>query len=379
MKRIVFLTCIGSLALALTALGAPKEKQTARSGKGKPSAHAVSDARSGKVAAPRVTRSAPRVTRSAPRVTRSAPQVTQSKARISRSARTTERARTVARGRTSPSREKAVTRAETQRTVRAEAARTRTARTAERVATAKTVARERAERSRERTAARAETQRTRAEAAKARARQTARDRKDLSRERAVARTDAQRRIRAERERAEKTVAARTREAARTNLRANRQRNLTLARNVLRNRAGDVRITNNWRGERFRRGDYWAFHNYRREWHDRDWWDHNHTNIVFVLGGWWYWNTGYWYPAWGYDPYAWYGYDGPIYTGYAEVAPDQVLVNVQVALRDQGYYAGAIDGAIGPQTRAALAAFQSDNGLVVTSAVDKPTLETLGLA
>jgi hypothetical protein len=60
--------------------------------------------------------------------------------------------------------------------------------------------------------------------------------------------------------------------------------------------------------------------------------------VFVLGGWWYWNTGYWYPAWGYDPYVWYPYDGPIYTGYANLTPDQVVVNVQIALRDQGYYA-----------------------------------------
>ena len=51
------------------------------------------------------------------------------------------------------------------------------------------------------------------------------------------------------------------------------------------------------------------------------------------------------------------YDGPIYTGYANLTPDQVVVNVQVALRDQGYYAGAVDGAMGPETRAALAAFQ----------------------
>ena len=50
-----------------------------------------------------------------------------------------------------------------------------------------------------------------------------------------------------------------------------------------------------------------------------------------------------------------------------------------ALRDQGYYAGAVDGAMGPQTRIALAAFQADNGLAVTSAVDQPTLQTLGVA
>ncbi|HEU5246422.1 MAG TPA: peptidoglycan-binding protein [Candidatus Udaeobacter sp.] len=160
---------------------------------------------------------------------------------------------------------------------------------------------------------------------------------------------------------------------------NRQRNLTFARNVALNRDKNVRIVNHWRSDRFRGANYAAFYNYNRQWHDRWWWRHNHTNIVFVLGGWWYWNTGYWFPAWGYDPYAWYRYDGPIYTGYATVTPDQVIVNVQIALQQQGYYAGSIDGDLGPQTRAALAAFQADNGLEVTSAVDQPTLQTMGLA
>ena len=78
-------------------------------------------------------------------------------------------------------------------------------------------------------------------------------------------------------------------------------------------------------------------------------------------------------------YVSYPYDGPIYTGYDYVAPDQVIINVQFALQDWGYYAGATDGVLGPQTRAALAAFQADNGLAVTSTVDEPTLQTLGVA
>jgi len=41
MKRIVFLTCIGSLALAVTTLGAPKSGQRSGGGRGAPSAHAV--------------------------------------------------------------------------------------------------------------------------------------------------------------------------------------------------------------------------------------------------------------------------------------------------------------------------------------------------
>lgn len=273
-----------------------------------------------------------------------------------------------------------------------EVAKTRSARTTERVARTRdtrqaesaarmkrSVARGETASAREKAVTRAETQRTRAEAARARATQTARDRKELSRERATARAESQRRIRAEKARATDTVAARTRAAARTNLKANRQRNLTLARNVLRNRAGDVRIVNHWRSDRFRGANYAAFYNYNRVWHDRWWWKHNHTHIVFVLGGWWYWNAGYWYPAWGYDPYYYYSYDGPIYTGYATLTPDQVIVNVQVELQQQGYYAGSADGVLGPQTRAALAAFQSDNDLTVTSAVDQPTLQTLGLA
>ena len=207
-----------------------------------------------------------------------------------------------------------------------------------------------------------------------------RNRAALNRERNITRANVPRTNRGQTTQARnRRVAKATRNAARRNLAVNRQRNLTLARNVLHNRAGNVRVTNNWRHARFNNSRYAAFHNYNRTWHDRGWWRGHHSHIVFVLGGWWYWNTGYWYPAWGYDPYASYPYDGPIYTGYANLTPDQVVVNVQVALRDQGYYAGAVDGAMGPQTRAALAAFQSDNGLEVTSAVDQPTLQTLGVA
>jgi len=115
-------------------------------------------------------------------------------------------------------------------------------------------------------------------------------------------------------------------------------------------------------------------------HNRDWWRrHYHTTFVLFAGGYYYWWNNYWYPAYGYDPYYnTYIYSEPIY-GYDNLAPGQVLENVQLALRDQGYYSGAIDGLIGPQTSAALAAFQRDHGLIVTAAVDEPTLVTLGLA
>ncbi len=115
-------------------------------------------------------------------------------------------------------------------------------------------------------------------------------------------------------------------------------------------------------------------------HDRNWW-RNHYNTTYVLfgGGYYYWWDNYWYPAYGYSPiYNNYIYNEPIY-GYNNLTPGEVIQNVQLALRDEGYYPGAIDGLMGPQTRAALAAYQSDHRLIVTQAVDEPTLVTLGLS
>jgi hypothetical protein len=130
---------------------------------------------------------------------------------------------------------------------------------------------------------------------------------------------------------------------------------------------------NWQGS-----NYQVFRNYRSEWHDRDWWRHNHSRIVFVFGGPYYWNSGYWFPAWGYDPGAYYAYEGPIYA-YNDLPPDQVIANVQAALQQQGYYHGEVDGLIGPLTREAIANYQRDHGLYMTSTIDRPTLESLGMA
>lgn len=117
---------------------------------------------------------------------------------------------------------------------------------------------------------------------------------------------------------------------------------------------------------------------RHERHDRAWWKSRYTTIVFVATGYYYWDAGYWYPAWGYDPfYDTYDYDGPIYT-YGDLLPDQVIINVQRALKELGYYGGGLTGSLGPSTRAALAAYQEDAGLAVTGAIDAPTVEGLGL-
>jgi Putative peptidoglycan binding domain len=171
-------------------------------------------------------------------------------------------------------------------------------------------------------------------------------------------------------------------AARQNFAANRGRNVTLGTNHVANYRGrNVTIVNNWQQPRFSgNANYSAFYNYANyaNWHDRSWWNNHYSNVVFVLGGWWYWDAGYWYPAWGYDPYASYVYAGPIYTGSAELTPHEIVANVQAELSDWDYDPGPVDGMLGPQTREALSAFQADHGLLVTSAIDRPTLRTLGL-
>lgn len=122
----------------------------------------------------------------------------------------------------------------------------------------------------------------------------------------------------------------------------------------------------------------ALRKYRRERHDRNWWKQHFTVIVLVGGGYYYWDGGYWCPAWGYDPtYETYDYDGPIFT-YGNLLPDQVIVNVQKALKQLGYYAGGLTGSLGPSTRQALANYQQDAGLEVTGAIDAATVEALGL-
>jgi Putative peptidoglycan binding domain len=122
-------------------------------------------------------------------------------------------------------------------------------------------------------------------------------------------------------------------------------------------------------------DYEVFRNYRSEWHDRDWWRSHHPRIVFGAGGWYYWNSRYWFPAWGYDPKSNYEYDGPIY-GHNDLPPDQVIADVQAALQKQGYYQGEADGRLGLPTRGAIADYQRDHGLYVTSAIDSPTHQSL---
>ena len=122
----------------------------------------------------------------------------------------------------------------------------------------------------------------------------------------------------------------------------------------------------------------AMRRYRHERHDHDWWKQHYIVIVLVGGGYYYQDSGYWYPAWGYDPnYERYDYDGPIYT-YGNLLPDQVIANVQNALKALGYYAGDVNGSLGVNTRNALTAYQQDYGLDPTGVVDEATVRALGL-
>ena len=112
-------------------------------------------------------------------------------------------------------------------------------------------------------------------------------------------------------------------------------------------------------------------------HHHDWWRHHCAAIIFFDSGWWGWDDGWWYPAWGYDPYSYYEYNQPIY-GANGLAPDQIVAGVQAKLQQLGYYTYAIDGTMGPLTRSALARYQSDHRMNITSGIDPATLAALGI-
>jgi hypothetical protein len=138
----------------------------------------------------------------------------------------------------------------------------------------------------------------------------------------------------------------------------------------------IQGSQNWQGQK-----YAVYRNYQSQWHDQNWW-HGHyggNNFVFAFGAPYYWNAGYWFPAWGYSPNAYYAWDGPIYGSSNRMPPDQVIANAQSALQQQGYYHGDVDGLIGPQTRSAIADYQRNHGLYTTSTIDQPTLESLGIS
>ena len=91
----------------------------------------------------------------------------------------------------------------------------------------------------------------------------------------------------------------------------------------------------------------------------------------------YWPYGYS----GYYPYSYYG-DYP-YTTYSYYQPAYgyetgTVAAVQRRLGELGYYRGVVDGVMGPQTRGAIAAYESSHGLAVDGTINAPLLDRLDL-
>src|SRR6267142_1153795 len=137
----------------------------------------------------------------------------------------------------------------------------------------------------------------------------------------------------------------------------------------------IQGSESWQGPQ-----YEVFRSYHPEWHDEGWYRSHYPRVELIGGGYYFWNSGYWYPAWGYSPSAqYYVYDGPIYVGHRAEPPDQVIADVQAELQEMGYYRGEVDGLLGPLPREALTAYQADQGLATTAAIDEPTLDSLGMS
>jgi hypothetical protein len=141
-------------------------------------------------------------------------------------------------------------------------------------------------------------------------------------------------------------------------------------------------------------------NWHRDWdrsRDHSW--HGH-HCRFINGSWVIFDYGfypwpYWYPydyyasgyyadPYGYDP----GYDesgvyqGNEYddqSGSVDQDSDSGVAVAQDRLARQGYYRDEIDGILGPETRRAIARYQSDHGLRVTGYLSPDTIRALGLA
>ena len=74
-------------------------------------------------------------------------------------------------------------------------------------------------------------------------------------------------------------------------------------------------------------------------------------------------------------YTSYPYYGTAYRGYN----GSVVARVQAGLARSGYYAGPIDGVIGPRTRYAIRVYERRHGLPADGRIDGRLLATMGLA
>jgi peptidoglycan hydrolase-like protein with peptidoglycan-binding domain len=60
------------------------------------------------------------------------------------------------------------------------------------------------------------------------------------------------------------------------------------------------------------------------------------------------------------------------------APHPVVQEAQVALKEQGYYTGPVDGVLSPAVKTAIWNFQRAHGLTRTACLDRITIAALGL-
>jgi N-acetylmuramoyl-L-alanine amidase len=105
------------------------------------------------------------------------------------------------------------------------------------------------------------------------------------------------------------------------------------------------------------------------------WNHHHYR--FYGGDWVVIDPGYPYD-YGYPYGSYYGDEPAPYSAPAYDSSASLAMSVQDQLTRLGYSPGAIDGVIGPQTRDAIADFQSDHRLPVTGQIDTPLVQALGL-
>lgn len=86
----------------------------------------------------------------------------------------------------------------------------------------------------------------------------------------------------------------------------------------------------------------------------------------------------------------YGYGPAVSLSYTSASPryaysprydyaaNSIEVDVQRELRRRGYYRGRLDGDIGPESRAAIRAYQADHGLYANGRIDSRLLRSLGI-
>ena len=91
--------------------------------------------------------------------------------------------------------------------------------------------------------------------------------------------------------------------------------------------------------------------------------------------------GYSYYPSGYNGSSYYGSNYPYsynrysYSGYN----GSIVVRVQQQLARRGYYAGPIDGIMGPRTRYAIRVYERRHGLPIDGIIDRRLLATMGIA